>query len=372
MRILLINQFVPPESPPTARLLGDLAESLQAQGHEVDFIGAANNYRQSASGLVARLFRDLRAHAVLIWHLLSAGRADWILCLSDPPGLPFTCAVVAKLKAARFAHWAMDVYPDVAVALGVLPEGLLARGIRRLMHTGYNRADLLVALDQDMADRMGVASTLKVKICPPWPPTPTNRIQPASAIQSLRQHYPQCKIWLYSGNLGRAHEYECLLAAQAELEQAKSPWHLIFQGGGPCREEAKAAAEKLGLQQCLWLPYASDDEFITSLLDANVLVATQKESTRGMLWPSKLALMTLVDRPIVWVGPIEGSIARELTRYQPTAVAFSPNQKQELIQWLSGVDAQRSSKDLPGIHTEIADKRHSGLRLWEEWLTAGH
>ena len=38
MRFLFLNQYAPPEIPPTARLLGELADGLRADGHTVEIL----------------------------------------------------------------------------------------------------------------------------------------------------------------------------------------------------------------------------------------------------------------------------------------------------------------------------------------------
>ena len=129
MRLFLLNQFVPPDKSPTARLVGDLAEAFSDVGWEPVFIGKQEGYRQGSKRGLSRLIRDLLAHVRLFWAGLGAGPCDWIVCLSDPPGLPFTAALLARIKGARLAHWAMDVYPEVAVQLGALPSGWASRWV---------------------------------------------------------------------------------------------------------------------------------------------------------------------------------------------------------------------------------------------------
>ncbi len=368
MRLLLLNQFVPPEGAPTARLMGDLADHLREQGHDVVCIGAAKNYRQSASGMAARLFRDLRAHLVLAWKTLTAGPTDWIVCLSDPPGLPFTASILARLKGARLAHWAMDVYPDVAVALGALPDGSPARWVRRAMRWGYQSCALLAALDVDMATRIRTEPGPGVVTCPPWPPALPDNPTPCGALRNLRAQHPGARLWLYSGNLGRAHEFECLLRAQSDLEARGSSWHLVFQGGGAGRQAARRLADQLQLKQCHWLPYADDAEFLDSMLSADVLAATQRESMKGLIWPSKLALMQWVSRPILWVGPEAGAIAIDLRQRGGDHGVFRPSESAQIADWIGQQTADRADIETGTIRERITDSRARGLRQWTQWL----
>jgi glycosyltransferase involved in cell wall biosynthesis len=260
----------------------------------------------------------------------------------------------------------------------------------------------------------------RIQVLPPWPPLPTSHSpdlikanveraagspSPISSAQSepfeasaknrppisdsaaapsplsthhspLSTHHsplstpPSQRTWLYSGNLGRAHEYKDLLEAQRLLESSGAPWQLVFQGSGPCRNEAQALASQLGLKNCLWQPYAPSDQLLPSLLAADVLIASQKESLQGLLWPSKLALMTLTARPILWLGPTQGQIATDLATASPLNGLFSPGHPEAIAQWLSSLPP-KDSTNLPtqeSIQTHAAHLRTQGLNRWANHL----
>jgi len=359
MRILLLNHFVPPDPAPTARLLGDLATIFRAAGWEVVSLGAAAGYHGRPRGW-RRLLSDGMAHLKLFWKGLRAGPCDWVICLSDPPGLPFTAALLARMKGAKLGHWAMDVYPQVAVALGALPEGFVTRQVGRAMRWGYRKCDPLIALDEDMREVIENTSGRKVGVIPPWPPAVTTQ-KPTLPTESI-----ESRIWLYSGNLGRAHLYRELLETQRLLEQSGSGWHLIFQGGGPCRAAAQAEATSLKLEHCSWLPYAPDDTLLESLQQADVLIATQNPVTNGLLWPSKLALMRLLDQPILWLGPAEGQIARDLK--EESHGTFAPGQAQAMAQWLINLPDRETRLPREVVAEKVENQRRTGMEKWVELL----
>lgn len=386
MRILLINQFAPPDEAPTARLLGDLKEHLETLDCTVTLLGASAGYHGGAKTGLARLFRDAKAHLSLLWKGLRLGKFEWIVCLTDPPGLPFTSAILARMKGARLAHWAMDVYPQVAVKLGALPDGLPSRLVAAAMRIGYRNSNPLIALDDDMKKVLETCGGTEVHVQPPWPPLPSAQCETFKAPEkkgpslsnsqafnvqsSTPNSSAHARTWLYSGNLGRAHEYKDLLEAQRLLEANGTNWKLVFQGGGPCRNEAQTLASQLGLKNCLWLPYAPSDQLLHSLLEADVLIASQKESLLGLLWPSKLSLMTLTSLPVLWLGPDQGQIANDLTTASPLNGLFKPGQPEAIAQWLTSLPL-KDSTNLPSqesIRTHAAHLRIQGLNLWANHL----
>src|SRR5215207_8936079 len=119
MRIIFLNQYFPPDPAPTGILFAEIAAACGERGHQVDFVDAAQNYRASASPQKGgRIKRELSA----LWRMLRAGRAqapaNVVISGSSPPCLAVVGDRIARRHRARHLHWAMDVYPDIAVALG--------------------------------------------------------------------------------------------------------------------------------------------------------------------------------------------------------------------------------------------------------------
>jgi len=366
MRLLLVNQFAPPDPAPTARLLGDLAEELASRGHEAVPLGDASDYRGAKTLLGSRALREGLALLRLAWRIArAAGPFDAILCLSSPPMLPAAVRLARwRHPRARLCHWAMDLYPDVALALGeVRPRSALHRASESLMASFYRACDLIVALDSDMAARIGRRG-VDALVAAPWPPAFTMKTPPADAADggpSERTDGASPFVWLYSGNLGRAHEWRTLLEAQLLLERSGASVELLFQGGGTEREAAQKEAEALGLRRCRWSPYAPDEDLLPSLLAADCFVATQRPETKGCLWPSKLALARLLGRPMVWVGPTEGSVA-DLLRSDGHA-CFRPGDSAELaatLRSLAARPAPRSPDEAAAARNRIDLARKDG------------
>jgi len=330
MRIALVNHFVPPDKAPTSRVLEELGDGLRKRGWDVHYLGASQGYRQKASTGRSRWLRDIKAHIKILWTGIRMSKPDWVLCLTDPPALVFTAALVARIRGAKMAHWAMDVYPQIAVALGEISKGRLYKIVDCCVNYGYRQADILVALDYDMARVLHERSGLSPDVLPPCPP-----LLPVDRNISIGQLSPTGRIrWLYSGNLGRSHDYVTLLETQKRLEDQNLEFDLVFQGGGPAWQDAKDYAALRGLKHCMWLEYASDDQLISVLLHSHVLIASQKSETLGLLWPSKLALMNLLPRPIVWVGPPNGATAAALARHSHPSTCAASGDSVALSKWL--------------------------------------
>ena len=370
MHCLFLNQYAPPDSPPTARLLGELADFLRRRGHTVEIVAPQETYGGRPAGGGGRLRREVTALGSILrvgWRRRTP-QPDVVLALSSPPGLPVVGAILAWRHRARLAHWAMDLYPELAVTLGEVPAGQVARLVGAAMRWAYRRAALVVALDDDMRAHLQPFCRAAVRVLAPWPSLAAER-----QLSALGPADPAGNAvagpwrWLYSGNLGRAHEWQTLLDAQHLLERKGFPVHLVFQGDGTARAAARAHAEHLGLQRCVWQGYVTEDELLPSLLSARALVVTQRPETRGLLWPSKLAVLEQLPRPILFVGPTEGAIARSL-HARGNAGVFAPGASQAVADWIESLFSRAPDLRPPGA---FESKSLEGCATLERWLAEG-
>ena len=363
MRILFLNQYFPPDPAPTGILFREVADEFLRLGHEVDFVDAGQDYR-AAQGGGGRMKRELSA----LWRMLREGRAraraDVVVSGSSPPCLGVVADRIARKHGAAHIHWAMDMYPELAVELGEIGRNSLVAKITGWAMRGvYRRAQAVVALDEDMAQRFRALGIEPVCIRP-WV------TQQARVVADVVNEPEPPWTWIYSGNLGRAHEWETLLAAQALVEQRGVDARLLFQGGGPSFQPALAKTVALDLRHCEWKGYLPAEELPASLLRCEVLVATQLPAVRGLLWPSKLALMLTLPRPILFVGPTDGAIAAELRSF-PHAGVFAPGDAEGVARWIAG---QRASRTVipPNSISSAEQQRSKALAAWRELLqTAG-
>jgi colanic acid biosynthesis glycosyl transferase WcaI len=308
MRILILNQYGPGDDAPTGKLFGEIAHDWISAGHECEFVTADRTYRNRQG---FRWVWELRSLASMLWRGVSAKRMDLILAGSSPPCLLVVAALAAMWHGAVLVHWAMDLYPE----LGARLEGGVARAcsgvLKGWMRAAYSRCRTVVTLDEDMVRVLDVYG-VSAGVIRPWvcgvPCGLGNGFSAAGNGSGMGRVFR----WMYSGNLGRAHEWRTLLEAQALLEARGVEAELVFQGGGASWQPAGEHAARLGLHRCHWLPYVPEGKLVSQLLESDCLVATQLSETRGCLWPSKLALFLGLPRPLLWVGPSGGSVARIL------------------------------------------------------------
>ena len=362
MRVLFVNQYFPPDPAPTGILFREIADECTHLGHEVDFVDAGESYR-AAQNQGGRMRRELIALRRMVAAGKSRPRADVVVSGTSPPRLAVFADRIARAHRARHVHWVMDVYPEIAVALGEIRRGsLTARFTGWLMGRAYRRCAAVIALDADMAAVLQRRSVEAINIRPWVFRTILDQIPKVPELPRDRRN--QTWTWLYSGNLGRAHEFETLLQAQKAIEDRGCEIRLSFQGGGPSWQKAQDRARELGLSRCDFRSYVPEESLAGSLLESDALVVTQRPETQGLLWPSKLGLVSALPRPILFVGPGDGAIARGLQSLSHAGI-FLPGDVSGVADWV--IARSKSTSPITAAIDPIAH-RTKAIASWVELI----
>jgi glycosyltransferase involved in cell wall biosynthesis len=322
LHVLLINQFFWPDGAPTGQLLEDVARELARLGCRISVISSEGSYHEARSdkappvrifrvpGLpysrtrLGRLLSWISFLASASWRSLFIGRIDLVLTMTSPPGLSAIGAVIKRIRGCQFWIWEMDVYPDVAMALGAIKaNSLLTRGIGRLMHAFRAQADGVIALGSCMRDRLldhGL-NPRKVFVAETW--SDSRVIQPFD----LPSEGP-LRI-LYSGNLGLAHETETISQVILRLRNAKHV-HFVFAGAGSRRKEIQALCESHDIQNVSFEPYVDRPMLNLRLARCHVGLVTLRNECAGTVVPSKVYSFLAAGRPFLYIGPQESPLSR--------------------------------------------------------------
>jgi colanic acid biosynthesis glycosyl transferase WcaI len=191
LKLLLINQYFYPDMAATAQLLTDLAMDLSSKDWAVTALAGRGRYAGNSRQLHHREFwngisiqrvwctdfgRRSSSGRMLdyLTFLVSAGfrvllsrRYDVVVCLSTPP-LIGLLGLLAQIRGGRFIYKVEDLYPDIALALGMLKAGHSAKLLAWLSGLLLSKADVVVALDKSMADCLIQRGARSVVVIPNW------------------------------------------------------------------------------------------------------------------------------------------------------------------------------------------------------------
>jgi glycosyltransferase involved in cell wall biosynthesis len=331
MRFLLINQFFAPDPAPTGQLLADVARALCEAGHSVRVVcGAASYIVCDASGdhglesvevlrvgktsfrrgVVSRLSSYVFFFVTAVRYAVFNQRADVVLTLTTPPLLSLTGTLAKLLRGSRHVIWEMDVYPDIAVALGVIPAGgILDEAIGCLADLSRKQADKIIVLGPCMLDRLANRGIplAKLAVAQNW--VDGHRISPRPLPD------PVPTVLLYSGNLGRAHDIATLGKAMGTLASSDR-FQFIFTGAGEGYSELRASCEERHAANVQFLPYQDGQHLADHLGTCHIGLVTQRASTCGAVVPSKTYGLMAAGRPFIFIGPTDATPALLIRTYQ--------------------------------------------------------
>jgi len=335
VRILLLNQFYPPDVAPTGQALHDLARTLAARGHDVHVVCSGGSYgggplpalgdgedgvavhRLRAPGVGRRAVAgQLVDYASFAAHLALAAarlpRPDMVVALSTPPYLGLLASVLPRWRGCARAHWVMDVYPEVLAAHGLMRRGRAPfRMLQSLARRQLRGAAAVIALGPFMARALEprVADPARLTWVPLWGEGPLGPAPPeaASAVRRSRGWAEDEVVLLYSGNMGRGHRLSEFLEAAVRLGATGPRW--AFLGGGFRRPEVEAVAGTRPGSRVELLPYEPRDRLRASLAAADVHLASLSAPWQGLIVPSKVQAAFAAARPVLFVGPRDNESA---------------------------------------------------------------
>jgi colanic acid biosynthesis glycosyl transferase WcaI len=398
-RVTFVNRYYWPDELATAQLLTDLAEGLAARGWRSNVIASHDGRatipeRETRNGVgIVRVRASRRGRRLLAAKALdyltftraarrtlrsTADGYDWLVAMTDPPTLTRLAASVARQSGARLVHWIQDIHPEISLALSGsrLLAALCGPWIRR-RDAAWRQAHACVAISRDMANLVrehGVPAE-QVRIIPNWA---VGGAPPASgppAENPLRHEWnlKQKFVVAYSGNLGRVHALEPVLAA-AELLRDHPDLVFLFIGDGPCRPALEATARSRCLDNVRFLPPQPRARLADSLAVADLHLVTLRSGCERCVFPSKLYGILAAARPVLFLGPRQSQLAEEVGSWG-AGVAMEADSPPRLAAVLRELQANEARLDAmaraAARWSNATGGLKSALNAWDELFQAG-
>lgn len=363
MNLLLLNHFFPPHPAPTGQLLADVASELARAGHQVTVLCGSKGENLQAGirvlrvpafpfsrSVPSRLLSYATFYLGALWRALRHPRPDVVLTLTTPPLLPFVGALLKKLRRARHYIWEMDVYPDVAIQLGVLPaRSPLTRILGALARCSRRHADGVIVLGPCMRERLiaGGLDPSRIHVAENWADGRLIRPQPL----------PEGPLTLlYSGNLGLAHETHTPAAAMDQLKNDPL-FRFRFAGGGPRRSELEDFCRERGLGNVSFEPYCPPERLSEHFASCHLGLVTQRPECLGSVVPSKIYALMAAARPVVFIGPRAATPARIIDRFR-CGWQIDPGDSDSLVSLLRLLASDRGLIRSAGLRARQAFLAH--------------
>jgi colanic acid biosynthesis glycosyl transferase WcaI len=391
VNLLVLCPHYAPDTAPTGDVMSSIARELAARGHRLHLVtslpwyehhaiepgweGRLVRHDDDAIGRVTRVHpfptdkRNIPARALAFAGftalaganaLLSRTQPDGVLAMSPPLTLGLAGWAVARMRRAPFVFNIQDVFPDVAVELGLITNPSVIRVAAALERFTYQRSDAVTVLSDDL--RVNVANKLRgrrtdrVRVIPNF--VDVDRIRPTTKENSYRAEYGLTgkTVVMYAGNVGFSQSLDLVLAAATAL--AHDP-DLVFviNGGGSARPDLERAAT--GLPNVRFIDSQSRERVPEVLAAADIHVVPLRRGLARSSVPSKMYSILAAGRPIVASVDLGTEVANVVER-AGAGVAVPPDDAESFTKAISRLVSAPSEAIQMGL---------AGRRFVEAWAS---
>ena len=326
VKLSIITQFFPPDYAATGQLIEELTRHLGQQGVDVEVFTGQPGYafkdanapaferkngvrikRSRSSQLYSKQIRGKALNGVLFsiragLHLVRAcKRRNVVLLTTAPPFLPLLGYLANIFFGISYVCLLYDLYPDIAVELGVVSKNhWLARFWRMVNRHVWRRSQGIIVLSPAMKQRIlnhcpEVGD--RISVIHSWA-DPDHVVPIPKAENWFAQEHDLVERFtvLYSGNMGRCHDMDTILEAAKQLKD--EPIRFVCIGDGAKRKTLIEEIKRLGLNNFLFLPYQDKRDLPYSLTACDLSLVSVSAGMGDLVAPSKLYPALSSGRPI--------------------------------------------------------------------------
>lgn len=283
-KVLLLSLIFSPDNVSTAQIMGGIAEDLAAAGHEVRVISTTPHYHRDLSLEAAqplrrwfgRLIQKSDFHGIAAYHIWMPNkqchpllrilswmnfhatstilslflrfRPDVVLAPSPPLLIGLNAWAIAGLHRAKYIYNVQELYPDIAVNLGVIRNKAVIGLLSRVERFIYRHAAAVTTITEAMLRKIEarVDRPDKAKLIPNF--VDFGFIREASPANPFAEkyHLDGKFVITYAGNMGVPQNLEILVEAVKSLAEAEPTLRLMLIGDGGAKTRLLGLAEGAG------------------------------------------------------------------------------------------------------------------------------
>ena len=334
-RVVILSLIFSPDNVSTAQIMAGLAEDLKKAGHEVRVVTTTPHFHRDMGmekvqpirwflwpflkksdyrGVIVyhvpmpdkSIWVPLRLVSWVWFHLVSTvvcwflGRIDMLIACTPPMTIGLSAWVVRIVKRCRFVFNVQEVYPDIAINLGYMKNGLAIGFFRWLERFIYSKSDAVTTITDGMRDKIaGRTSPEKVRLIP-------NYVEFDDAHGDMTASLEHDVFTVtYAGNMGVPQNLGPLVEVARQLGNSV---RVLFVGDGGDRKRLERLAQGLGNVE--FRGYRPISEMPAIYGESDLLYVGQDEKAASDGIPSKIYRILGNRKPIVVIAPANSDLAR--------------------------------------------------------------
>jgi colanic acid biosynthesis glycosyl transferase WcaI len=344
MRILVLAINYWPEQTGIGAVLTRRCEYLASAGHEVTVCTAMPYYpewrvpaeyagklfhREERNGVnilrswmwvpkkvtsAKRILFEASFLASSLMNALRNTKPDILAIVSPPLGLGLSAVLLSRWWKVPYLFDVMDLQPDAAGDLGMLPGPILPM-LYRLEAMAYRHAALISTVSEGMRQKIigkGV-SPEKVVVIPPTADRDLFDVGVRISGDEFRaKHQLQGQFVVgHCGNMGVKQGLGLVLEAAAQLRERRDIT-FVLAGDGAMRSRLEQRAVSLRLTNVRFLPLQESSAFLEMLAATDVGLIVQQSTVSDIVFPSKTVTLLSAARPVIAAVNVKSEIGRTI------------------------------------------------------------
>lgn len=344
--ILMVTLVFAPDGVSTSVLMTELALELQALGHNMTVLTTTPHYNEDSEArhkqplrprwgkllyesdchgipvfharvqtksnrILSRLFDYVRFHLVsTLAGIMLIKNYDLIFAPSPPLTIGLSAWVLGLVRRVPFLYNVQEIYPDVAVSLGVLKHRGVIWLLEQLERFIYARSRKVLVIS-DWFRRCLLAKGVpdeKMVMIPNFVDTefmqPGERHNQFSKTHELDEKF----VVLYAGNIGLTQHFENVLAAAKRLSHLPDLCLLIV-GDGARRAWLETQLQQAPLSNVRLLPYQPRSAIPEMYASSDMCLVPLKRGTAQHTFPSKIYTIMAAGRPVIVASDEDSELA---------------------------------------------------------------
>lgn len=279
MNILILSLIFNPDNVSTAQIWAGIAEDLKRKGHNVCVITTTPHFHRDASmeakqplrNWIGRLVQKSDYEGIPVYHILMPNKGVWpplrmlswinfhvlstllgwfvrfkpdlLIAPSPPLTIGLNAWAISFVRRARFIYNVQEIYPDIAVNLGIMKNRYAIRFFSWLERLTYRKAAYVTSITPAMCDKISSRTDPdKVKLIP--------NFVDLSDVKSADRENDFSKdndlfgkfVLTYAGNMGVPQKLDVMV----ELARRIPELTVLFVGGGGDEARLRRLADGLG------------------------------------------------------------------------------------------------------------------------------
>ena len=359
--ILFVTPYYPPEKTPPAIRISETAQCLAQRGYQVTVLTTFPNF---PSGIVPREYRGHRVlrearngvKVVRVWSYITPnkgflrrilgqlsfgcispllgwkhiGSPDVIIVESPPLFDAIAGRMLAWGKRVPYIFTVADLWPEVAVQLGMLRNSLLIRLAQWLEWSTYRRASCVWAVTQGLRDRLVARGLAPEHVFLLTNGVDVTRFRPLPHDQARAElGWDERYTVLYAGTHGLVYALSTLLDAAEQL-LARRDIHIVLVGDGVTREGLMRQAQVRQLKNVTFLDPQPHERMPLIFAAADVCVIPLRNVPMAALTlPAKVFEIMACARPTL-LG-VDGEARRLVEQEAGAALYVEPENAEALV-----------------------------------------